>query len=426
MASTVDAPDLPAALGAARPFVWCNPAWRPAAPVLGQLAFTRADVQAAQRLWQRAAPLLQRLFPELAASSGRVDSPLLALRPETGAQLGLSPDARALVKADHALPVTGCIKARGGVYEVLWFAFDLARRLGHDGRDCAELADPAWRARFAGHKVLVGSTGNLGFSVGVAARALGFDAEVHMSADAKAWKKDRLRALGVRVVEHDGDYTTAVAAARAVAAATPGSHFVDDEASRHLFLGYATAAGDLAAQLAALGIGVDADRPLNVYLPCGVGGAPGGVTLGLKNLWGDAVHCVFVEPVQSPGMLVRLAAGPGRGLSVYDVGLDNRTVADGLACAAASELAASAVESLVEAIVTVADEEMLAWMRIAWEQEGLRLEPSAAAAFAGCARLLAASPDPYPPAAVHVLWTTGGALLPEDVFRDQLNRSPAG
>ena len=80
----------------------------------------------------------------------------------------------------------------------------------------------------------------------------------------------------------------------------------------------------------------------------------------------------------------------------------------------------------MEAIVTVADEEMLAWMRIAWEQEGLRLEPSAAAAFAGCARLLAASPDPYPPAAVHVLWTTGGALLPEDVFRDQLNRSPAG
>ena len=420
MAATVDTHDLPVALGAALPFVWRNPAWRPAAQVLDQLEFTHVDIEAARQLWQRAAPLLQRLFPELAAAAGRIDSPLLTLGPDTRTQLGLPAYARALVKADHALPVTGCIKARGGVYEVLWFALDLARRLGHDGRDCAELAEPAWRARFSGHKVLVGSTGNLGFSVGVAARALGFEAEVHMSADAKAWKKDRLRALGVRVVEHEGDYTTAVAAARAVAAATPGSHFVDDEASRHLFMGYATAAADLATQFGALGIAVGADHPLNVYLPCGVGGAPGGVTLGLKHLWGDAVRCVFVEPVQSPSMLVRLAAGPGRALSVYDVGLDNHTVADGLACAAASELAARTVGSLIDAVVTVTDQEMLAWMRMAWTREGLRLEPSAAAAFAGCARLLADASVAQPPAATHVLWTTGGALLPEAVFRSQL------
>ena len=420
MTATKDAHDLPVALGAALPFVWRNPAWRPAAQALDQLEFTPADIEAARQLWQRAAPLLQRLFPELAAAAGRIDSPLLTLGADTRAQLGLPADARVLVKADHALPVTGCIKARGGVYEVLWFALDLARRLGHDGRDCGELAEPAWRARFADHKVLVGSTGNLGFSVGVAARALGFEAEVHMSADAKAWKKDRLRALGVRVVEHDGDYTTAVAAARAVAAATPGSHFVDDEASRHLFVGYATAAADLAAQLAAMGVTVGADRPLNVFLPCGVGGAPGGVTLGLKHLWGDAVRCIFVEPVQSPSMLVRLAAGPGRALSVYDVGLDNHTVADGLACAAASELAARAVGSLIDAVITVTDQEMLAWMRLAWTREGLRLEPSAAAAFAGCARLQGDASVALPPAATHVLWTTGGALLPEAVFQAQL------
>ena len=205
-----------------------------------------------------------------------------------------------------------------------------------------------------------------------------------------------------------------------MAAATPGSHFVDDEASRHLFVGYATAATDLATQLADMGIAVDAEHPLAVHLPCGVGGAPGGVTLGLAHLWGDAVRCVFVEPVQSPSMLVRLASGSPPARSVYDIGLDNRTVADGLACAAASELSARTIESLVEAIVTVTDSEMLAWMRLGWDREGLRLEPSAAAAFAGCARYLAVPAQSHPPAATHVLWTTGGALLPESVFQSQL------
>jgi D-serine dehydratase len=409
---------LPEPVRRAEPVVWINPHRRPAAQVLAALDVSAADVAAAQALWTRAAPLLARLFPELRASGGRIASELLPLPAALSPAQGLRPPARAFVKADHALPVTGCIKARGGVFEVLWYAFEVARAMGFAADDAGRLVEAPWPERFSRHTILVGSTGNLGFSVGLAARALGFQAEVHMSADAKAWKKERLRRLGVRVVEHAGDYGAAVAAARHAAATAPRAHFVDDESSRHLFVGYATAAAEIAQQLRSAGVTADDAHPLRVYLPCGVGGAPGGVTTGLKQVFGDAVHCVFVEPVQSPAMLVQLACGPARPVSVYEAGLTNRTLADGLACATASQFAARVVAPLVEAVVTVRDADMLRWVGALWREAGLRLEPSAASAFEACS--FAERHAALPPAATHVLWTTGGALLPDEVFEDLL------
>jgi D-serine dehydratase len=275
-----------------------------------------------------------------------------------------------------------------------------------------KLDAPAARALFAQRIVAVGSTGNLGLSIGTIAAALGFRAEVHMSHDAKAWKKDELRRRGVTVVEHTGDYAVAVAEGRRRSSQDSHSYFVDDENSILLFEGYAAAAKALAQQLAQVRRTPSAEQPLCVYLPCGVGGAPGGICAGLSSLFGPHVLCFFAEPVASPCVLIGMAAGDaGKGLSVYDFGLDNRTEADGLAVPQASPLVLARVRDVVSGIFTVCDESLFRNVLAAWETEGFEIEPSAAAAFEGPARLLRSKAAP--PNATHVLWTTGGALVPK-------------
>lgn len=403
------------------PCLWTNPEGHGLEAGDDPLA---AAVLAAEARLARAAPLMRRLFPDLSPDIGFDDSPLLDAEafyaaPEVP-RLGRG---RFLVKADHALPLAGSIKARGGFHEVLAFAEKLAARHGlvAEEGDLIALASPAAKALFSRHTISVGSTGNLGLGIGVMASALGFRAVVHMSSDAKSWKKQRLRDRGVTVIEHAGDYAQAVDQGRQDAAGDAHAHFVDDERSLDLFVGYAAAARQLQTQLAAAEIAVDIDHPLLTYIPCGVGGAPGGIAYGLKRLFGDSVFCFFGEPVAAPCMLTQMAAGDAR-TSVYDLGLDNRTEADGLAVAQASMLVAPLMRHRLAGIYTATDEQLFALTWRAHQRLALDIEPSAAMAFAGPLSLASSPNGPRFLAdtglqdkldrAVHVAWTTGGSLVP--------------
>ncbi len=408
---------------AGEPTVWFNPSLPQASSAFAKIDLPVMGVEEAVSRWRRFAPLLACLFPDAHGTEGRIDSPLLPLSPDLAIRITDGLSKTAFVKADHALPLTGTIKARGGVYEVLVYAEELALRTGLIGNKASYdiLATETARSLFAQHTILVGSTGNLGFSVGVIGRALGFNVEVHMSSDAKEWKKARLRNLGVRVVEHEADYSVAVAGARDSASKRGSCHFVDDENSRLLFFGYSAAALDLAAQIKTSGTEVSEQNPIAVFLPCGVGGAPGGVAFGLKSIFGDAVQCVFVEPVASPCMLVQLAAGTGRPVSVYDFGLDNKTAADGLAVPQASMLVAEAMQHLVNAVVTVSDDSLFSWVGTLFDEAGMKLEPSAASGFAALARYLKGlrmQGGRLPSACI--VWTTGGSQLPAEEFEKVL------
>ena len=376
---------------------------------------TEKDVDEAAERLSRFAPYIRRAFPE--TGDGVIESPLTeigAMRDMLAREAGISPSGKLFLKCDSALPISGSIKARGGIYEVLCFAEEIALKNGPLGDGgYSSLADKEFRKLFSQYTIAVGSTGNLGLSIGIMGTKLGFGVTVHMSADAKQWKKDLLRQKGVNVVEHQGDYGEAVAVGRAQAERDPLCHFVDDEKSKTLFLGYAVAGRRLKAQLDEAGVTVNEERPLFVYLPCGVGGAPGGVAYGLKQVYGQNVHCYFAEPVEAPAMLLGVMTGRREGICAQDIGLSGRTVADGLAVSRPSEFVARLCGNLLDGLYTVTDARMKKYVADLYAAEKIFVEPSATAGFPGYGLVRGTFPAKLMENSTHIAWATGGNMVPE-------------
>lgn len=382
----------------------------------------------AEERLKRFAPFIRKAFPETEKSNGIIESPLepiFKMQNELENKYDTKIPGKLYLKMDSHLPVAGSIKARGGVYEVLKHAEDLAIEAGmlNINDDYSILAENKFKKFFSQYKIQVGSTGNLGLSIGITSAALGFNVIVHMSADAKQWKKDMLRSKGVTVIEYADDYGKAVEEGRKNSDADPKSYFIDDEKSINLFLGYTVAARRMQKQFIENSIEINEQNPLIVYIPCGVGGAPGGVAYGLKRIYKDNVYIFFIEPTLAPCMLLSLETSMYENISVKDIGINGITHADGLAVARASGLVSRIMEPILSGEFTISDYKLYDYLRCLNETENIRIEPSACASFQGPVELIKnEETKKYIEQkignnienAYHICWATGGSMVPKE------------
>ena len=409
---------------------WINPKYESFETIKDKLQISEKDVKDAEDRLNRFAPYIESTFPETNKLNGIIESPISRIsnmKKYMEKDLETKIFGNLLVKLDSNLPIAGSIKARGGIYEVLKHAENLALNKGllSKNDNYSKINSDTFRSFYSKYTIQVGSTGNLGLSIGIISAKLGFKVKVHMSSDAKQWKKDLLRSKGVEVVEYSSDYSKAVEEGRKLSDIDPNSYFIDDENSKDLFTGYAVAGFRLQKQLEKMNILVDEEHPLFVYLPCGVGGGPGGVAYGLKLVYGDNVHCFFAEPTHSPAMLLGLITGLHSEICVQDFGIDNKTEADGLAVGKPSSFVGKTMENLLSGAYTIDDNKLYRFLTALVDEEKIYLEPSALAGFMGPIFLSKSEGLEYIKKQnlidqknniTHICWATGGSLVPKDIM----------
>ena len=198
---------------------WANPKKKPAEEMCREFKDGQGrilgyeDIEDAERRLSYFGPLIARCFPETAKEGGIIESPLVPIR---GMEQFLKSDnrkdaegfscflpkeemalpfrgfgGRLFLKEDSHLPIAGSVKARGGIYEILKHTEEIAGKAGllRKGDSSEILLSERCREFLGSHTVQAGSTGNLGLSIGIMSAALGYKTVIHMSSDAREWKK---------------------------------------------------------------------------------------------------------------------------------------------------------------------------------------------------------------------------------------------
>lgn len=184
--------------------MWINPAKQTFDVAKRKGRFSLEDIEDVENRYHRFASYFEVAFPETKQYKGLLESEMTKLNNmhewlENQYNMTLPGDF--YIKRDDLLPISGTIKSRGAIYEVLKYAETLALEHGmlNNIYDNYEVfASEEFRIFFSEYNLTVGTTGNLGISVGAMGRALGFEVTVHVSADAKHGRKITYVLVGLK------------------------------------------------------------------------------------------------------------------------------------------------------------------------------------------------------------------------------------
>jgi threonine dehydratase len=216
----------------------------------------------------------------------------------------------------------------------------------------------------AGTPVLAYSSGNHAQAVALAARLLGSQATILMPQDAPQSKLDATRGYGAEIVSYDR-YRDDREAVGEQLAAERGLELVRPYDDPLVMAGAGTAALELLE---------DAGIVDTLVTPVGGGGLISGSATIARELGVSRV--VGVEPAAGDDWRQSLASGERVRIDVP------RTIADGLQTNQPGRLTWEVGSRLIDEIVTVTDEQIVAAMRFAFERLKLVIEPSGAVGIA--------------------------------------------
>jgi threonine dehydratase len=220
------------------------------------------------------------------------------------------------------------------------------------------------RERKAG--VVAYSSGNHAQAVALAAAELGMPATIVMPTDAPAGKVAATRGYGAQIVHYDRYREDREAVARAVAA-EGDQVLVPPYDHPDIIAGQGTVARELLDQVD----GLD-----SLYVPLGGGGLLAGTALSLRAR-APHIRLVGVEPAAGDDGRQSLRAG-------HIVRIETpRTIADGAQTTHLGGYTFPIIRQLVDDIVTVTDDELVAGVRFFAERMKLVVEPTGCLGWAG-------------------------------------------
>lgn len=274
--------------------------------------------------------------------------------------------ASAFLKLESDLP-TNSFKPRGALYA-------LATNLG----------------RRAITEVTASSTGNHGAAVAWAAKILGIPATIFLPSNSNPVKRKNISDLGARIIESGGQDLTHAFQEAQTYSSRPGIYFLNDASDPDLPAGPATIALEILLQLPDVAA---------IYVPMGDTALIRGIGAALRHLK-PAVKIIGVQAERAPSYYLSWKAGHAIPTDACD------TIADGLATRTPEPDNVEKICKLVDDVILVTEDEMLAAIRLLHIRANLIAEPAGAAATAAYLKLSAtSSANPAPPGPTALLLT---------------------